>query len=228
VSPSGGRVQVDLPADPPVVSVVAEVRFAGGSFGTGFQIGSRGHHDFATRYVAPAIQRERFLVHGREVVVAEADDRGSSLATLMGPYHELMTVYAGPAPRQARVFALFNSLEIEDSTGGMIVRPRSATLLDIMSELLVIVVKDRGSLAIPPPTYAAGRVPRFGGAPTKNGEVWKTPHPGVQNASRASDYSYLLGCAAGFAEVQLPAKAEVTQSQQFDWLNDIDVAWRAA
>src|SRR5262245_60485073 len=97
VAPSGSRVRVDLPADRPVSHVAAGVRFAGGSYGTGFQIGRRGYHDFACRYVAPAAPRDRFLVHGREVVVAEANDRQSSVATMIGTYHELMTVYAGPA-----------------------------------------------------------------------------------------------------------------------------------
>ncbi|MFD1052316.1 hypothetical protein ACFQ1S_45425 [Kibdelosporangium lantanae] len=98
VAPSGGRLRVTLPSDQDqVTSVAAGVRFAGGSYGTGFQIGPRGYHDFASTHVAPGRTSDRFLVHGREVVVAEADDRESSVATLMGTYHELMTVYAGPA-----------------------------------------------------------------------------------------------------------------------------------
>src|SRR5438093_10046893 len=109
VAPSGGRVSVALPADRPVSSVAAGVRFAGGSYGTGFQIGPRGYHEFACTYVAPATTRERFLVHGREVVVAEANDQQSSVATLIGTYHELMTVYAGPGPSRDRVAALFAS-----------------------------------------------------------------------------------------------------------------------
>jgi hypothetical protein len=54
VSPSGRQVQVDLAADAPVTNVVANVRFAGGSYGTGFQIGPRGQHEFAARYLIPA------------------------------------------------------------------------------------------------------------------------------------------------------------------------------
>ncbi|MGH8880198.1 MAG: hypothetical protein ACRD0P_23075, partial [Stackebrandtia sp.] len=100
-------MRVALPADKPVSSVAAGVRFAGGSYGTGFQIGPRGYHEFACTKVAPATTRDRFLVHGREVVLAEANDWQSSVATLIGTYHELMTVYAGPAPRRDRVSALF-------------------------------------------------------------------------------------------------------------------------
>src|ERR687895_568863 len=157
VAPSGGRVRVALSADRPISGVAAGVRFAGGSYGTGFQIGPRGYHEFVCTYVAPATTRERFLVHGREVVVAEGNDQQSSVATLIGAYHELMTVYAG----------------------GMVVRPRAATLLDTMAEQIAVVVRGRGVLSIPGPRQADALVPRHAGARTRHGEVGKTAHADV-------------------------------------------------
>jgi hypothetical protein len=228
VAPSGGQVAVDLPADAPVASVAAGVRFAGGSFGTGFQIGPRGYHDFACTYVAPATPRERFLVYGREVVVAESNDKQSSVATLMGTYHELMTVYAGPAPARERVFALFSSLRIEDHVGGMVVKPRSATLLDTMTEHIVVVIKDRGSMSIPGPGQALALVPRHAGARTRHGEVWKAPYPGAEGSTRASEHSFILGCARGMAEIHLAGTSAHTDNQLLDWLNEINVSWHDA
>jgi len=225
VAPSGGRVRVTLAAEPLVSSVAAAVRFAGGSFGTGFQIGPRGYHDFAATYVAPATRRERFLVHGREVVVAEADDRQSSFATLIGTYHELMTVYAGPAPRRDRVFALFSSLQIVDHVEGMVVRPRAATLLDALSEHLMVVVRDRGAVSIPGPRQAPALVPGHAGAPTRHGEVWRAPYPGVAGTAGAREHSYILGCPAGLAEVHFSGSGATAESELFGWLNEIDVAW---
>jgi hypothetical protein len=227
VAPGGGRVSVDLPADAPVSGVAAVVRFAGGSLGTGFQIGPRGYHEFACRYVAPATTRERLLVYGREVVVAEAMDQQSSVATLIGTYHELMTVYAGPAPARDKVYGLFASLEIEDRVAGMVVRPRSATLLDTMSEHLVVAVRNRGSVSIPGPRQATALVPRHAGAPTRFGEVWKAPYPGAEGSTKASEHSYVLGCPAGLAEIHLADTGEVSESQLLGWLNDINVAWHA-
>jgi hypothetical protein len=226
VAPSGGRLTVDLPAEPLVSSVAAGVRFAGGSFGTGFQIGPRGYHEFACTHVAPATQRERFLVHGREVVVAEARDRQSSVATLIGTYHELMTVYAGPAPRHDRVLALFSSLRIVDLVGGMVVQPLSATLLDTMTEHIVIVVAGRGSMSIPGPRQSLALTPSHAGAPTKHGEVWKAPYPGAEGSSSASEHSFILGCAAGMAEVHLRGSGGAPESELLGWLDEIDVAWR--
>jgi hypothetical protein len=226
VAPSGATVDVDLPDGSPVSSVAAGVRFAGGSFGTGFQIGPRGYHDFAATVVAPATQRDRLVVHGREVVVAEADDGESSWATLLGTYHELMTVYAGPAPRRDRVLALFSSLRIADRVGGMVVRPRSATLLDTMSEQVMVVVKDRGSLCIPGPRQARALTPRHAGARTLHGEVWKAPYPGAEGSSRASAHMFILGCAGGVAEVHLPPTPAVAESDQLAWLDGINVGWR--
>jgi hypothetical protein len=228
VAPSGGHVRVDLSADAPVSNVVASVRFAGGSYGTGFQIGTRGQHDFAATYAIAASPHERFMVHGREVMVAEADDRQSSFASLVGPYHELMTVYSGPAPRRERIFALFHSLNIQDAPAGMTVRTHSATLLDAFSETLVIVVKDRGSLTIPSPRQALTLAPRHAGARTRNGEVWRAPFPGARPAAGPADYSYLVAFPAGLAEVHLRENAAATEAEQLAWLDDLNVAWRAA
>jgi hypothetical protein len=225
VAPGGDRVTVGLPAAAPVSHVVAGVRFVGGSYGTGFSIGSRGYHDFACTHVAPARTRERLVVHGREVVVAEAGDGQSSLATLIGAYHELMTVYAGPAPHRDRVLALFGSLRIEDHVGGMTVVPRAATLLDSANEHFVVVVKDHGSLSIPAPRHAAALIPPHAGARTKHGEVWKSGSPAPGRSTSDSARSFVLGCPAGAAEVHLADSAATTERQRLDWLDELDIAW---
>jgi hypothetical protein len=228
VAPGGGRLTVELPEEPLVSSVAASVRFAGGSYGTGFQIGPRGYHDFACTHVAPSTPLDRLLVHGREVVVAEARDRQSSVATLIGDYHELMTVYAGPAPRRDRVLALFGSLRVVDQVEGMVVRPAAATLLDTMSEHVVVVVRGRGSMSIPGPRQSLGLVPPHAGAPTKHGEVWKAPYPGAEGSARAADHSFVLGCAGGMAEVHLSGVDAAPESQLLDWLDEINVTWHTA
>jgi hypothetical protein len=228
VAPSGGRLTVNLPAEPLVSSVAASVRFAGGSYGTGFQIGPRGYHDFACTHVAPAAQLDRLLVHGREVLMAEAHDRQSSVATLIGDYHELMTVYAGPSPRRDRVLALFSSLQVVDRVEGMVVKPVAATLLDTMTEHVVVVVGGRGSMSIPGPRQAPALVPSHAGAPTKHGEVWKAPYPGAEDSTRIGDHSFVLACAAGMAEVHLAGGGDAPESHLLDWLNEIDVAWHGA
>ncbi|MEU5696213.1 hypothetical protein [Actinosynnema sp. NPDC020468] len=227
VAPSGDRVAIALPGDRPVSSVAAAVRFAGGSYGTGFQIGPRGYHDFACAHVAPARTTDRILVHGREVVVAEARDGESSLATLVGVHHELMTVYAGPAPRRDRVFALFDSLRVEDRVEGMVVRPRTATLLDTMSENVVVVVKDFGSVSVPGPTQARQLVPAHAGAKTRHGEVWKTPLPGVAASTRLADHVFVVGFARGAAEVHFSDSAARTDRERLDWLDGLEVVWSA-
>src|ERR1041385_4507464 len=228
IAPGGGRLTVDLPTDPLVSSVVAGVRFAGGSYGTGFQIGPRGYHDYACTHVAPAAPVDRLLVHGREVAVAEALDRRSSVATLIGDYHELMTVFAGPAPRRDRVFALFSSLRVVDQVQGMVVQPVAATLLDTVTEQVIVVVGGRGSLSIPGPRQSLALLPRHAGAATRHGEVWKAPYPGAEGSTRASDHSYVLACAGGMAEVHLSSSAAAPEAHLLDWLNEINVTWHGA
>jgi hypothetical protein len=176
--------------------------------------------------VAPATQRDRFVVHGREVAVAEADDGRSSWATLLGTYHELITEFVGPAPRRDRVLALFGSLRIQDRVGGMAVRPQAATLLDTLVEQVIVVVAGRGSVCIPGPRQARGLVPAHAGARTRFGEVWKAPYPTAGTASTAAAQAFLLGCPGGVAEVHLPAIPAVAEAEQLDWLDHINVAWR--
>jgi hypothetical protein len=224
-APSGARVSIDLPGDAPVASVVGGVRFVGGSFGTGFQIGPRGYQDFACRYVAPATPRERFVVSGREVVVAEAIDRASSTATMMGAYHELMTVYAGPAPDRARVSALFGALRVDDHVDGMVVRPRAATLLDTMDEQIIVAVRHRGSVCVPGPRQARDLVPRHAGAPTRHGEVWKLAHRPTGRSAAPPGRTFVLGCRAGVAQVHLARAEGVSEEAQLDWLNELNVTW---
>jgi hypothetical protein len=231
VAPSGNRVDVDLPASPGVSSIAAMVRFVGGSYGTGFQIGPRGYHDFACTYVAPASQRERILVHGREVIIAEANDKQSSVATLIGTYHELMTVFAGPAPKRDRVAALFGALKIQDNVDGMVVLPQSATLLDAAVENIVVVVKERGTLSIPGPRQAVALAPKHAGAPIAHGEVWKTNLSEAEHSISSAMQGYLLGFPAGMAELHLANDADsgaAPEAEMLGWLNEINVTWRAA
>jgi hypothetical protein len=222
-APSGARVEVRLPDDAPVASVAAAVRFVGGSYGTAFGIGPRGYHEFARRHAAPATARDRLVVHGREVAVAEADDGQSSWATLLGPYHELMTVFAGPAPGRDRILALFGSLRVADHADGMEVRPRQATLLEAMAEQLMVTVAGRGALCIPGPRQAPAFTPRHAGAPTRHGEVWKAPYPGAADRGPAA-HAYILGCPAGTAEVHFPAGT--VGPGELAWLDGLAVAWR--
>jgi hypothetical protein len=125
-------------------------------------------------------------------------------------------VYAGPAPSRDRISALFGSLEVTDHAGGLVVRPRSAMLLDTMTEQLAVVVRGRGTVSIPGPRQALALVPRHAGAPTRFGEVWKVAYPGGNGK-----HSFILGCPAGLAEVHL------TDSGALDWLAQLDVAWHS-
>lgn len=225
LAPSGGRVDVELAAYPSVSHVASAVRFVGGSFGTGFQIGPRGYHDFACTQVSPATTAYRLLVHGREVVVAEADDRQSSMATLIGPYHELMTVFAGPAPRSDRVFSLFSSLDVADEVAGMTVVPAAGTLVETMTEHVVVAVRGRGVLSIPGPSEARDLLPGHAGAPTRHGEVWRISHPGGPDGHADAGGSFLLGCPAGLAEIQLSRRSGAGDGDHLDWLNEINIRW---
>ncbi|MBM7774154.1 hypothetical protein JOD54_004358 [Actinokineospora baliensis] len=160
---------------------------------------------------------DRVVVHGREVVVAEARDGQSSVAALVGEHHELLTVYAGPAPGRDRIVGLFSSLRVTDSAAGMVVTPRRMTLLDTMSEHIVLAVRGFGQVSIPGPAQVRNHIPAHAGAKTRHGEVWKVPLAG-------EGHMFVMGFPAGVAEVQL---ADGATQEQLDWMDGIDVAWSA-
>jgi len=136
-----------------------------------------------------------------------------------------MTVYAGPAPRRDRIAALFDSLRVVDTVPGMTVRPAAATLLDTMSEHVIVVAKDRGAISVPGPRQARTLLPKHAGARTKYGEVWKVAYPGVERTGRPGDHAYILGCPAGLAEVHLTAAGRVDDAELLGWLDEVNVAW---
>jgi hypothetical protein len=228
VAPSAAVVNIELADIPRVTSVAAQVRFAGGSYGRGFQIGPRGYHDFACTYLVAANPVDRFLVHGRELVVAESLDKGTSVATLLGDYHELMTVFGGPAPRREKLVELFSTLEITDQVRGMVLRPKRETLLGVMSEHISLFAEGLGAVSIPGPGDAFRQQPRHQGARTRFGEVWRAPLPGVATPAALTDYTFTLGFPSAVAEVVFVDDPEATDAERLAWLEQVNISWAAA
>lgn len=228
ISPSGGRVELAWSDEAPLTSLAMGIRFAGSTYGRGFQIGPRGHHDFAARYLLPATLRERLVVRNREVLVSEADDGSATIATLLGEHHELMTVFGGPGPGRTALSDLFGTLDIHDEPEGMRVAPRSASLLTVLSEQIVAVTETRGSINVPSPPQAKTLVPTWRGAKTTHGEVWRSLLPDASRRSeapRARDYAYVIGCAKGAAEVHLEPEGAISDDELLQWVDSIRVTW---
>jgi hypothetical protein len=224
VSPGGAELAVSLPAAPVLTGVVARVRFAGGSFGRDFAIGPPGYHAGALRDLMPgAVNTQRFLAHGREVVLAEAP-AGGAIATLLGDYHELMTVFGGPPPGPDRLVDLFESLELDDRPEGMVVRASRPTLLGATNEMVFVVVRGRGQVAVPGLDTAASLRPGHRGLPTRHGELWRWLPQDAAGTGVAA-YQYVYGGPRGMAEVSLDADGTASDAELLAWLDELDVAW---
>jgi hypothetical protein len=227
LSPSGHHVTVGLADSPTANNVSASIRYAGGSLARGFQIGPRGFQKFASTYVTPAVVHDRFVVHGREVVVARQTDGAGATAALIGDYHELMTVYGGATPSRESVISLFSTLTVEDHADGMIVKPLDATLLNEVSELLTIAVAGRGLVSVPGPAQMHQQIPAHKGQATRYGEVWRGLIGGVDRASGVSDYLFTMGFARGVSEVHLTPEPHLSEEALLAWMNEIQVEWAA-
>jgi hypothetical protein len=232
IAPSGAQVKITMPEGPRVATTAADVRFAGGSFGRGFNVGQRGYHQFAVTYVVPSTTVDRFVVNGREVVVAESEDGLTSTVTLVGEYHELMTVFGGPRPDRARLTALFGSLQVTDEVAGMTVRPVDATLLDVMSENVMVTVDQIATVVMPGVQQLSDLIPDHAGTPTRYGQVWR--FRGEDNGAAASpadgvrDFQFLFAGSSGAAQVDWQPETGVTDDELLGWLDGLNVVWRPA
>ncbi|MET8677170.1 hypothetical protein ABZW18_06140 [Streptomyces sp. NPDC004647] len=229
MAPSGDRLALYLADEAPVRAVATNVRFVGGAYSRGFQIGSRGYHDFVRKHVIKAASTDRFVVKGRETVVAATADGNTTIVTLLERYHELMTVFSGPAPSRETLIGLFGTLEIQDHPRGMRVRPERFTQGDTALQQTAVTVADRGTIVVPGPRQARRMVPKHRGKSTRHGELWRVPLPG-RSADSASehDYLYVVAGAKGAAEIRIDPGSRLDASALLTWVDGIDAAWTAA
>lgn len=220
--PSGDYVSLSW-SGAQCISEVAGVRFAGGSVGRGFQIQPLGAHDFAMEHLSEGVTSRRLLVGRREVKIGTAGDGSSTTATLLGRHHELMTVFQGPAPSDARISELFGVLDIDDDKDGMRVVPAAATMLTKTTEHLVFVNEDSTSMDVPGPAHADQIVPKRAGEGTKHGEVWRAGLPGRSGKS-ARDFSYVVGTTLGAAEIQAGTE-QISDADLLSMVDSVNVRW---
>ncbi|MEV5778504.1 hypothetical protein AB0L49_46140 [Streptomyces antimycoticus] len=217
-----------LTDDAPVRAVATNVRFVGGAYSRAFQIGSPGYHDFVRTYVIKAAPTDRFVVKGRETVVAATADGNTTIVTLKDRYHELMTVFAGPPPSRTTLVGLFGTLEIQDHPRGLRVRPERFTQGDTALEQVAVVVADRGTIVVPGLRQAGQAVPKHRGKSTEHGEMWRVPMPGRAESSSEHDYLYVVAGAKGAAHVRIDPGSGLGTGALLDWMDGIDAAWTAA
>lgn len=224
LAPSGREVEASWDGER-LSSEVVGVRFVGSSYGRGFQIGTTGFHDFAAEHQMTGTRHRRLRVRGRELRIATSGDRRTTIASLIGPRHELMTVFSGPAPTDRTLTGLFGVLRISDSTSGMVVQPERNTLLDAVGEHVLLVGESHSSLDIPVPAEARRMRPRSRGAGTTHGEVWRRQlHPG-RAAKGAHDYAYIVGTPRGIGEAVAGPSSKISSRTLLDWVDSIDISW---
>ncbi|MGO4957797.1 hypothetical protein ACTQ49_11125 [Luteococcus sp. Sow4_B9] len=208
-------------------SEVAGVRFAGSKYGRAFQIGTRGFHDDACRHILKSTTAKALKVGRHEVRLATSAEGDASIATLIGDYHELMTVFSGPAPSENTIAGLFSVLEIADMTEGLVVRPSNATLLTQMNENVMLVNDTLDSVDCVGPAHAKANKPKGRGAKKgRGGEVWRRPLPG-RGKGRPRDFAYTIGFRSALGEVMPgPVQEDQKDADLAPWLDSIELAWQ--
>lgn len=225
MAPSGDRLTLRLTDDSPVRAVTTNVRFVGGAYSRAFQIGPRGYHDFVRKHMIEAAPTDRFVVKGRETVVAAGADGNMTIVTLKERYHELMTFFTGPPPSRKTLIGLFGTLEIQDHPRGLRVRPERFTQGDTATEQVAVMVADRGTVVVPGQRQARNLVPKHRGKSTRHGEMWRVPLPGRAGSTSEHDYLYVVAGAKGAAEVRIAQGGGLGTAALMDWVDGIDAAW---
>ena len=225
-APSGAELNLGLSEESRLLTSATQARFGGSRFARSFDIGPNGYFDLANQSIMPARVIDRFLVDEREVCIAQSEDGLSASVAMLDRWHEVMTVYGGVIPTRDEVVELFQQFIVGDTPEGMIMTPRAGTGLELSAESVVTYAENRGSLSIPGPGTAANIVPRHRGAPTPYGEVWKsdTSLPDREGTG-ANTFIYIVGTAAGVAEVIFEYRPTVDDRTLLDWLDTIDVRW---
>ncbi|TMR95453.1 hypothetical protein [Nonomuraea basaltis] len=226
-APSGRIVDITAGTEEKILGVNTSCMLTTGKTSRVFMIGARGYHDIACEAVVKASLAWRGYVAGRELVASMSDDGAVLVTTLLGPFHELMTVWADGVPNQKRIEDVFASLVIEDTAEGMVVKPNSDSFASHAWEDVGVIVEGRGSLHVPDATGAGGMTPSWRGAKTQKGELWKRPLPDREtSAASVRDYFYILGCPRGSAEIKLSSDAPASDSDLLNWLDVLEIAWR--
>lgn len=223
-APSGHVLTVDWEGKE-LSSEIAGVRFAGSNYGRAFQIGTRGFHDDACRDLLKSSTSKALRVGRHEIRLASAQDGASSIATLIGSYHELMTVFTGPAPSEGTIAGLFSVLDVADTTEGLVVRPSTATLLTAMNENVMLVNDSLDSVDCTGPAHVKANKPKGRGAKNrKGGEVWRKKLPG-RASSRARDYAYTVGFRTALGEV-MPGPVNGDDNDLAPWIDALELSWQ--
>lgn len=224
-APSGRSLAVTLGDQEPMICVHSGFDYALGPAVRTWQIGARGYHDATCREMVAAFPRWREVVLGNELVVSSTIDDTVTVATLIGKYHELQTIFGGPAPSLERIVSIFVEFIPEDSPAGMCVRPTTGSLGTIFAQWFNLAVANRGILRVPGPESASALVPSWQGAPTKYGELWqKIVDPGLVLPGSPVPSIYVLGCPRGAAQITLFSETAGTEPIA-NWLDGCRVSW---
>ncbi|HEX8305089.1 MAG TPA: hypothetical protein VF612_09435 [Jatrophihabitans sp.] len=229
LTPSGARLTLDSAALPfEIETMASQIRFAGSSYSRGFQVGGPNYHDNLQRDVMHDAKLVGRLMTAdrREVRVSRSEDEDTTIATLIGDHHEVMTVFPGPAPTNSRVLGVFDSVDIRDSAEGMTVRLRSGSMVSLFSETTVIICAGLADLSIA--AASPSSLPKWRGSATQHGQLWRNANrPDRAGLSAARRADYLLAFPRALVEL-VPAPRGVPDDVLLDWTDGLRIDWQHA
>jgi hypothetical protein len=155
-----------------------------------FQIGPTGTALSHATVLLEAEVRERFRMHGGEVLLAVGPD-DAGIAAWTGPWHDLYAFVYGDQRESAAVAWYFDRLAVRDDPEGLRVRPTHPGE-EIHAVTLSTSVPSAGHLEVTDARESAALLPRWSGARVRSGEVWRRkaadgPDPSEQVVVHASE-----------------------------------------
>lgn len=192
-TPDGGTIVLDVPgydlSDPwsAVVTVTANDPFRvlpTNRQVRGFALAFRGNYDLVIEKVLHGKVVERFSNGGGEILLARGPEQ--AIVLWRGQWHEAAMWLSDPDIDTAQAISVFEGLTFVDDPLGLRVRTENPETEIVETTEVVKYVPGVGYLDIK--TSAAGihLVPKWSGARTRAGEVWRSTHEATAAEPAAS------------------------------------------
>ena len=173
IVPSGESVVLSIPTEFGVHRWFANTKFVSQRGVRQFTIAPVGQWQRIQTELLPNARKTTWQRRGHDVAVFEAADRSNSCLTFVGPYHEAITWFGGPAPDSSGLNNLLGAFEFMDSPAGAVLRPRFERYVQAFGTMVVGSGTD-SLMMIRSANDGLSLLPEWAGRQLKNGELWRT------------------------------------------------------
>jgi hypothetical protein len=190
-----------------------------------FDIAPRGNADGVMEHVLHASVVQRVTHQGGELLVAASRREGvQGMAVWRGRWHEVST-FLLPGESAADAIRMFDGLVFTDHGDGLEIRGVAAAGTAVHLSDVWITVPGVGEVDIRPASKALAAVPRWAGATTQAGEVWRLDN--TLEDDTETHFGLRLATATAVVDVEPDDARDSRQRSALRFIESVrEAAWR--